>query len=366
MSFLSTPLTRTTACAVGFTSLALAASPLVGDSLTTRYSKERALEVSVTTETTNEVTNMEITIDGEPMDRGGRGGGGSTRTISYSYTDTLLEAKDGMPTKVQRSFDEFRGATESEGRDGPVEREAASSFEGITVVLTATDDDVDAEVTDGDAPDGDGRLTGHRLALPLDGLVPSDEIDAGDTWDVEGEALAIALGLGLERKLIDRPEREGGGEGRGGGGGRRGGMQRGGGGGGGLAALADGEWSITATYSGDTEEAGGVECAIIKYEIEVEGTIEQPQRGGRRDRAAGPSTTNVVPQETTYAGEFEGRLLWCIAEERPVQFTFEGSYQTEMETERETQRGVMQMSRSAETTVNLTVEIGVADAGNDD
>lgn len=177
----------------------------------------------------------------------------------------------------------------------------------------------------------------------------------------------IALGAPLEGKLIDRPQRggEGGGEGRGGRGGR-GGM-RGGGARTGLGAIAGGDWSITATFTEETEEAGGLECAVISLEIEVEGAMEARQRGGRGGRGGQVlSPSAPAPQESTYTGEFEGALLWSIEEERPVALRVEGSYQVDMEMERETQRGLMEMSRSTETTIEVNVEVATGKAESDD
>lgn len=363
---------RPTPLALAATSLAAAATAgvLVTAGLSTRYSTDRSFEVSVALESSNEVLSSELYIDGEPMDRGGFGGGGSSTSISYSYTDTPKEVKEGTLTGVERAFDEVSATSEREGRDGPMEMEAESSFEGLTLLITGADDESEVEIVDGDEPEGEGRLEGHRLSLPLDALLPEEAVEAGDTWDLEGEDLMAALGAGLEAKLIDRPERGGerGGEGRGGRGGR-GGM-RGGGARSGLGAIAGGDWSVTATYTEETEEAGGLECAVISLEVEVEGTMEARMRGGRGGRGGGGGgaleLAPTLPQESTYSGEFEGKLLWSLAEERPVSFSFEGSYQVDMEMERETQRGLMEMSRSTETTIEVTVEVAAGEVEDED
>ncbi|MEM9380676.1 MAG: hypothetical protein AAGB93_12060 [Planctomycetota bacterium] len=365
MSLLNTSYTRA-ASAVGLAAIALGVSPLAGETLSTAYSTERAFSVSVS-QTTSSETSREILVDGEPREgRGGMGGGGRSATFAYSYTDTPLQVKDGAPSKVERAFDEIGGTMAMERRGEPVEQSVESALEGVTVVFTASGDGVEYEVTDGEAPDDEARLEGHRLALPLDALLPGDEVETGATWDLDGDALGAALGLGLERKLVDRPERPEGGQGRGGGGGGRrgrGGMR--GGGGGGMSALASGEWTATATLTDEVEEAGGVECMVIKIEAEVEGSIDRSGGRERDDFAATPAGEAAL-QETTYSGEFEGRLLWCVAEKRPVRFTLEGSYQSSMEFERETQRGLMQISSETETTVEHTVEIDVQRAGSDD
>ena len=361
---------RPTPLALAATSLAAAATAgvLVTAGLSTRYSTDRSFEVSVALESSNEVLSSELYIDGEPMDRGGFGGGGSSTSISYSYTDTPKEVKEGTLTGVERAFDEVSATSEREGRDGPMEMEAESSFEGLTILITGEDDESEVEIVDGEEPEGEGRLEGHRLSLPLDALLPEDAVEPGASWDIEGEDLMIALGAPLERKLIDRPERggEGGGGGRGGRGGR-GGM-RGGSARTGLGAIAGGDWSITATFTEETEESGGLECAVISLEMEVEGAMEARQRGGRGGRG-GQFRTGAplsLPQESTYTGEFEGALLWSIEEERPVALRFEGSYQVDMEMERETQRGLMEMSRSTETTLEINVDVATGKAESDD
>jgi hypothetical protein len=360
MNLLNKPLTstlaRNAAATAGLASLALAATPFLGDTLSTTYAKDQVFTVSVKTDTTSK-SETQMTMDGEPMDRGGRGGGGGAteRTLSYTYTDTPLEVKDGAPTKVERTFDEVSGSLSMEMRGEPMDIEVESAFEGLTIVFTDKAGEVEAEVTDGDAPSDDERLEGHRLALPLDGLLPDDEVEAGESWDIETDALLVALGLDLESKLVDRPERGGGG-GRGGRGGGRSG------GGSALAPLATCDWSTTATYSDETEDVDGVECVIIEIKAEVEGSVERSFGGRGRDREphklAPGASSSYVPQETDYTGEFEGRLLWSLAQNRPVQFTFEGSFESEMEFERDSERGLMEITRDSETSVSITIDVG--------
>ena len=188
--------------------------------LGTEYAKNRVFEVSVSQTSSSERVSMEITMNGEPIDRGGRGGGGGGRTSTFSLTttDVVLAAEEGAPTRIQRTFDEVSGESSFEMRGEAQDVEMESAFEGLTIVLSAEGDEVEVEVTDGDAPEEE-RLEGHSLALSLDRLLPEDEVEVGDEWSIEGDDLMAALGQRLQAKLIDRPERQEGGEGRG----RRGG-----------------------------------------------------------------------------------------------------------------------------------------------
>ncbi|QDV07756.1 hypothetical protein Poly30_32880 [Planctomycetes bacterium Poly30] len=318
------------------------------DGLSTTYEKDLIFDVTCSTSSTSETVKMEMIRDGEPADMSGRGGGGSTQSFELSYTDTVLAASDGAPTKVQREFESVGGDMEMEGRDGPVERSLESAFEGLTITLSQGDDGVEVEVTDGEAPDGD-RLEGHALRLPLDGLLPKEAVEVGGEWEIEGTAFLAAMGVGAQAKLIDRPEREGGGGrgGEGGGGGRRGrgGWQRGGGGGGG-AMLAGGDWEITATLTDETREVDGVACAVITIAAEVEG---EPEAGG--------GGREGVESESSYSGEFEAELLFCMEEARPVMFEAKGSFELSTETSMDSERGSFEMSRVVETEMTASMKI---------
>ena len=325
--------------------------------LDTDYAKNRVFEVSVSQTASTEAVSMEITMNGEPIDRGGRGfgGGGRTSTFSLTTTDVVLAAEEGAPTRVQRTFDEVSGEVSFEMRGEAQEREMESAFEGLTMVLSAEGDEVEVEVTDGDAPEEE-RLEGHSLTLSLDRLLPEDEVEVGDEWSIESDDLMAALGQRLQAKLIDRPERQEGGEGRG----RRGGFRGPRGMSSPLMMLADGDWDITATLTDEAEEVDGVECVVITIEAEVEADIEMGQRGGR-DRAAGQEGRGGS-SETTCSAEFEGRLLWSVDAQHPARLEFEGSIEISSERVRESERGVMEMSSVTETSFETTIDVTVGTA----
>lgn len=324
---------------------------LVIDAMGTKYVPKRVFEVAYSTETVTENIKMEIIRDGESMDRGGRGG--RTQTFELDYTDTVLEAADGAPTKVQRAFDSVGGDMIMDGRDEPIERSLESAFDGITLVLTGGEDGVEVEVSDGDAPDAE-RLEGHTLRLPLDGLLPTEETEEGAEWEIDGAEFMAAMGLGMQGRLVDRPEREGGGEGRGGrgGGGRRGGRQRGGGDGGSM--LKDGSWEVTGTLTGDTREVDGVTCAVIKIDAEVEG---EPEGGPEREG---------MSRESSYTGEFEGELLFSIEGGHPVSLDVTGGYELTSDSSFDSERGSMEMSRIDETKITLSVTVAASMASDDE
>lgn len=335
---------------------------LLAGGLSTKYEADRTFAVTYSQTAKSETTAMELLIDGEPLEGRGFGGGGRETTFTFGYNDTIVEATEGAPTKIKRVFSEAAGSMSMEMREETMEMEFPSAFDGLTLTLTEKDGEVEAEVTDGDAPE-DERLSGHWMALALDSLLPEDEVEAGDEWDIEGEDLAKALGLGLQRILLDRPEPEGGEEG--GRGRRRGGMR--GGAGGAADMLAGGDWEVTAKMTEETEEVGGLECAVIMIKAEISGSPPQRERGEgrRRDRSAGPMVASQESSmEANFSGEFEGKLLWNAEGAYPVSFTFEGTAELSSEMVRETQRGLMERASTQEISldINVTVEAGKAES----
>lgn len=334
---------------------------ILAGGLVTKYEAQRTFAVTYSQTAKSETTAMEILIDGEPLEGRGFGGGGRETTFSFDYTDTIVDVTEGAPKKIKREFGEAAGGMSMEMREETMEMEFASAFDGMTLTLTEKDGEVEVEVTDGDAPE-DERLDGHWMALALDSLLPKDEVEAGDEWEVNGEDLAKALGLGVQRILLDRPEPQGGEEG---GGRRRGGMR--GGAGGAADMLAGGDWDVTATMTEETEEVGGVECAVIEIKAEISGSPPQRERGEgrRRDRSAGPmARSQESSMEASFAGEFEGQLLWNVEGAYPASFTFEGTAELTSEMVRETQRGLMERASTQEISldINITVEAGKAES----
>jgi len=331
---------------------ALALGLGAGQTLWTDYARDRSLTVSVVSKAETETTANERTIDGEPQEV--RGGGSMASERSYSYADTVLDAKDGAPKKVKRVFGEVGGSATMPSREGG-EQEIAleSAFSGATVVIDATGAETKFEVLEGKLEDE--QLAGLVPTLALDRLVPGEEVEVGATWELQGADVLAAVGHELERNLFRRAAPEGGaGEGRG----ERGGRGQGGPMGGrmvGYAVLESGEWDAKGKLTDETEEVDGVECAVITFEIEVSGELPEMGGAGRgRDRALGPE---AAPLANTFEAELEGRLLWSTKEARPVKFTLTGTLETVRDFERESERGVMKSHTEQETRFDLTVDV---------
>ncbi|MFT7677706.1 MAG: hypothetical protein ACI8QC_001689 [Planctomycetota bacterium] len=332
------------------------------DDLSTKYEQDRwvVVESSITMET--EVTDFEMLIDGEPPEgnRGGGGGDSSTSlTRSIVTADRVMEAGEDGPTRVLREFRSVGGSQTMSSGDQERESQANSPLGGVTLELALEDGEVSASVSDGDSQE-DAQLQGHSMTLALDALLPDGDMDEGDSWDLDKEALGKALGLELQQVLFTRPERaEGGGGERGGGRGRRGG---GGGNTSGLAELGQIDWEGEAKFGGSVDHDG---TACYEISIKFEGSGELPERefgGLGRDRAVTPNTELLAWVGTDLEIELEGRLLVSIEGHLPVLLELEGELTREMERTMDRGERTMEMSRTTEGTLKIQIEVSTESA----
>ena len=134
--------------------------------LGTEYAKNRVFEVSVSQTSSSERVSMEITMNGEPIDRGGRAAAAAVvRHLQPHHDRRGARGRGRPPTRIQRTFDEVSGESSFEMRGEAQDVEMESAFEGLTIVLSAEGDEVEVEVTDGDAPEEE-RPEGHSSLSP--------------------------------------------------------------------------------------------------------------------------------------------------------------------------------------------------------
>jgi hypothetical protein len=315
---------------------AIASTTLVGGkTLSTKYTTEHALKVAFESSSTTEMTTMEMEIDGEPApNRGGGGGGKTEMTREEVHVDRVLEATDGKPTKMRRTFEKVGGTMTNARGDN----DFSSPFQGITVELERAKDGISSSVVEGKAPDADKALEGQQLELFIDGLLPKGDVDVDATWDLDKDAIVRALRLDVQRNMYPPPERPsdggGGGRGGGGGGGRRGGGMGGGmmGGGGGMDKY---DWKGTAKLTSLDKEVEGVKCAVVELKLEASGEREMPAfgGGGPRPKKDMLELASALENTSTYSVTLEGKLYFDVKDRRPVKLDLEGHTKTESKME---------------------------------
>jgi len=344
-------MTKTIAC--GFASLILLAGPSEL-TLSTDYQSGLNLRLEHTTSLVMETTAFEVLRNGEPMDLDGFGDDGSSDERTVVTIDRIVEAADGVPTKLTREFETVEG-TRTSGRRG--EELYLCPLDGVTLELRLEDEEVEVEVTDGDEPDDEAALEGHRLRLLTDALLPEGEVESDASWELSGEQVARVLGLDLDRAMFARePRGEGGGRegGRG-----RGPGGRGGAGGGALSLFRAAEWTATATLVDTAEDLDGDTCARIEFVFEAEGELAEPEFGGGRGRMFEPKTAR--PFESTYEIELKGFLLFSVESRLPRRMEIEGTLATEMNTVRERGDMSIEMQREEVGTFECTLEVTEAE-----
>jgi len=329
----------------------------------TEYRAER--ELLIESECTLEMSQVafEIIRDGEPMEMRDRGDIGSSETRSVVVRETIQEIdKEGAPTQQLREFESVELSSVQFMGDDEMANEREGRLHEVTLALKIEDGETVCEVEDGVEPDEEDALEGHRLGLGLDFALPTDEVEEGDTWELDNDSVRAILGLDVERALFGgspgRPEGEEGGRGRGGWRGRGGRRS------GGFGTLVQAEWEGEATLEAAEVDLDGVKCCLIALSFEASGEYEPPERewGGRgrgrggRSLAFGlPYTTRVVG--VTYESELEGKLWFAIEELRPVQLEVEGDVSIITETVREWGESSMDIYSEMEGEFELSVSI---------
>jgi hypothetical protein len=335
-------------------SLILATIP-GGTALSTEYKADRALRMEIESTLKMETTTMDIVRDGEPMDAHG-GGMSSETTHKEVHVDKVVEAKDGKPTKVHRTFEKVSGKMSRSMGDNANDSEIDCPLDGVTLEIKRdADGKVQAAAVEGKAPDAK-LLENHVPDNFLDGLLPEGDAKADMSWDLDPEAIKRALRLDVTPALYPRPERpEGGGEG--GGGRRRGGGRMGGGD---TAFMQMAEWKGKAKLVALDKDVDGVACAVIELKLEASGDLPEPEMGGRRgDRAFEPAVPGFSAAKNTYDANLEGKFLFAVKARRPVSLELEGT--AKLETTRETTRDDHTMKFHVVVEGNATYKVAVSE-----
>ena len=321
--------------------------PLSGGQIYTDYTGEETLRIECETTVFLETIDFSMERNGEPVEsRGGLGGGDVELTRIVVQLDRVVAHADDLPTEVERSFESVSG----EAMYGGEGRSLDAPLDGVTLKLTLDGDGEAQAEADGGAVD-DGQLQGHELTLALDALFPDDEVEPGDSWEIDGDALMHALGLDLEEVLFPLPEPEERSSGEGGRGRGRGGPR-----GNPFARLTKGaEWEVTVRLTDETSSVGGFDCLVLEFEAEASGTLEDPVRsGGGRGRAFGSALAPALASglasglasaaalDTEFQIDLKGQLDYSSELHRPLQLVVEGSF--DMERASSFERGEMTMA----------------------
>jgi hypothetical protein len=265
---------------------------------------------------------ISVEINGQPMEVEGEME--IRDSLHIVVNDEIVKVGDGRPAKLVRDYETLSGET-TESSDGEdTTRERSSALEGKKVAFTWGSDEERYEVAFAGG-EGDGSLLeGLQEDMDLRAFLPTGEVGADDSWDVDAAALAVVLRPGGDVKLKVAegadPANEMGAE---------------------FSKNLSGD--VTATYRG-TREVDGVELAVIAIEAKVE------THGGGDES-----------QEAAFTFELEGELLWHQGEGHPRSVELRGPMRVTVTQSRSQRQGEheLQIERTMQLAGKASFELEV-------
>lgn len=254
-----------------------------GDSVSKRFRTEVSLEMD----------SIDLVLNGQPADPAMLGiptDLGISAGYLLELVDEYVSVADGRATEFLRTFDGFEswsvdpeGSEQSETHSDVVDRE-------LRYLWDQEEGEYVPSFADGESGDEEELAT---LASDLDlwSLLPEGEVEEGDRWSLDGDAVAHVLIPGLDvRSAIqgdaDVPEAV---------------LEA-------VVAFLD-DLSATATLEGE-EEVDGRSCAVITLATDVSESLElDPQLFGPDMAEAGIEDFEASLEIDL---EIEGRCLWDV------------------------------------------------------
>ncbi len=126
---------------------------------------------------------------------------------TVAFTDLYADVGEGRPSKLHRKFDELSSSTDISMTIpgmGPQDISASgkSKLQGLTVVFAWNQDQGDFQVAFDDDSEGEEELLeGLVEDTDLRGVLPTEEVSEGDTWDVDPNVLRNVLAPGGAVKI---------------------------------------------------------------------------------------------------------------------------------------------------------------------
>ena len=347
-----------------FAVLTLLASPLLlsGERRGTKieFSVEPGSTITKTYETDTDLTldNFDMTMNGQepPMMPGMDMTVHGVTTVEIE--DTYSKVADGRPTMLTRSFETLTGTSdvameldimgEIQNQDMAMEMNSILEGEAVEFVWNEEEEAHDVVLPDGSALE-DEDVEGLIEDMDFRILLPTEEVDEGDEWEVPPTAITSILAPGGDLKLLPAEIEE---------------AMGGFGGGNEMGSASDYfnkdlEGEFLATFDGMRKTDDG-EVAVIKFTFELSNAVDltDMMRDSLEEtelpEGVGELEVEHVDIEIAYEGE--GELTWDL--DAGHFRTFEASGDFEMLLDQGMLMNAMGQEMSIEQTLEFSGSLG--------
>lgn len=268
-----------------------------------------------------------------------------TNTMEVSFTDEIAKVEGGNPTSFKRTFNTILGGISTEtamdmmGQDQSASTagRGTSPLEGKTVAFNLKDDEY--AVSWADDEEGDASLLeDHDAHAWLAGLLPSEDVSEGGSWDIETDSVlglfapcgdlhmevemengdAMSLGPDMSDTFTD------------------------------LRALMNGtlEGSFTGKFTG-YREVDEVRMAVIELDLEIDSVADLADMIREQMEESLPPEMPIEMDlgavDVNVALEAKGELLWNAAAGVPGGLSLEGEMGVSMDMSMSMDAGGQQM-----------------------
>lgn len=287
--------------------LLLAFSPAPAETVQFSPKAGTAITKAFATTTELELDDADIRVGGNPMPSDGMEMSQKavqSITVSDEYGDTV----DGRMGKLTRTYDSISMESDMDmlmGMPQSVSGSGTSGLEGKTVVFDWNEEEEEYDTKFKEGEKGDAELL-EELAFGMDlvGLLPTEQIKVGATYDIEPGALEELLAPGGNMGVVMETDGDGGG------------MP-------GMDPSQSGDMSpffeeaLDGTATGklkEVRESDGVRLAVIELNFDVLGAADLTESMGEMSGGDMPPGVDIsvdrMEMEMTYVGE--GEMLWNL------------------------------------------------------
>jgi hypothetical protein len=333
------------ALAAGF---ALVALPLSVESLRFSVEKEDMASCAWTIVTNRETITSTLTLMGDDKDVGT--GSSSMRTLQVELSDEYLDVDDdGIPTQIARSFEALLSEMSNDNGDG----ETDSELVGETVVFGYDAEEEEWSAEYGEDSDGEADwLDGLIARIDLAGVLPEDDAEFGDSWELPPTFLAAVLKPGGQLMVQATEEDDEGEEGS---------IQITLPGGDNYSVFEEFEGDVTATLKEIVDEDDKrVAMIVVTVDVEADVDIIDQLEDQADERGADEAYSDATLTRT-----LEGELivLWNLETNRPESLGGELSGNTELNVEWTSSNGDfdLELGFASETNESFEIEATFSD-----